>query len=335
MRTLISIFTALLLLTSCAHGPRGGDLARARESVYKVQVSMELDLEPLRAWKAKKAEERKKREEERRKKEEGGETPPPTQSPPSIWPRWWSTVHGRSLTFIDDVPVALNQTQEVTDLHVLKSTGKTTDIGWSGTGWVVAQAPGRSFVMTAGHVCESRDSYQIEVYDIDWEAGVMTTEKLSLPILNKRHIMISRDGVESVNSVIVRDEDLDENFNGNDLCVLGTTSQLGPPISIGEHDPEYGQTCSVVGAPTGLWGGGIAVASEAIYSGRGAVFGTDLDGLAFNGLLAPGNSGSSVVCDGKAVGVISLGATRFRSLIHAVPHERMRTFLDLALHQKK
>ncbi len=321
------VFLIVAFLASCAHSQRGGgDLRTSRDSAYKVKVSLTVDLQPLNEWKVKKEEERKKREEDRKKKEEG-ET--------KRWPVWLPKLWAQPITFINEVPVALSSAQQSMEFHVLKTSADTADIGWSGTGWVSGRVPGRSYVMTAGHVCESKDVYSIEVYDIDWEEGTISFETIDLPITSKKHLMLSRDGVESANGSIIRDEDLDDSFNGNDLCMIGVGADLGPAIPVADVDPDYGQTCSVVGAPTGLWGGGIAVASEATFSGRGSVFGTEPDGLAFNGLLAPGNSGSAVVCDGKVAGVISLGSTRFKSLTHAVPHDSIRKFMKAALHTQK
>ena len=317
----IMILATLASLASCAHMPRGGDLQATRDSVYKVRVTMKLDLKPLNDWIAKKNEERKKREDERKKGEEQKRFP---------W-RLWSQ---ETVTFLRDVPVRLSSAQVGTEFSIIQQNDDTAEIGWSGTGWVGAKAPGRSYVMTAGHVCESKDSYSLEVMDVDWDAGIISVETIELPIIEKHHRMQGRDGIDSVDATIVRDEDLNDNFDGNDLCMLGVPGDLGPAIPVATEEPEYGQACSVVGAPTGLWGGGIAVASEALFSGRGSVFGTDLDGLAFNGLLAPGNSGSAVTCDGRAVGVISLGSTRFRSLIHAVPYDRIEVFMRKALHRK-
>jgi hypothetical protein len=98
------------------------------------------------------------------------------------------------------------------------------------------------------------------------------------------------------------------------------------------EDPPYGSNSEVVGAPAGLWGGGVAVASDIKFSGRGSVFGVEPDGLAFNGNVAPGNSGSAILYRGYVVGLISLGATRFKTLTHAVPHDTIRAFMRKALH---
>ena len=210
----------------------------------------------------------------------------------------------------------------------LGTFGATVEIGWVGTGWTVARTDGRSFAMTAGHVCESKDTMEIAVFDWDTFRVMVVT----LPIVSKTHTLVSYDGV-SVPASVIRDEDLDENFNGTDLCVLGARADLGAPIAIANSDPQFGARAEVVGGPKGLWGGGIAVASDVKFGGRGTIFGVEPDGLAFNGEVAPGNSGSAVIYNGAAVGVISLGATRFPSLVHAVPHESMREFLRKALHK--
>lgn len=331
MRKLIlTLIMALVatLVTSCAHIQRGGDLRETRDSTYKVRVTMKLDLAPIKEWQAKKEEARRKKQEEERKKKEEEE-----RLKRFPWGLWAQKMNG-PIVMLGDLPITLTPAQEFAGFSVFEKTADTAEIGWSGTGWVAAKGPGRSFVMTAGHVCESKDVYPIDILDIDWDNFEFNVVHFDLPIVEKKHVMLSRDGVESVNGSIIRDEDLDDDFNGNDLCMLGVASDLGPAIPVATSEPAYGETCSVVGAPTGLWGGGVAVASEPIFSGRGAVFGTEPDGLAFNGLLAPGNSGSAVTCGGKAVGVISLGSTRFPSLIHAVPYDRIEVFMRKALHRK-
>lgn len=226
--------------------------------------------------------------------------------------------------------VVLDRPQyQATAARVEMLAGHTAKIGWVGTGWVAARDANRSYVMTAGHVCESGDTFETTI--IDWEKLEFRTVKL--PIIEVKHELRDRTGL-SVPATVVRDHDLDNDFNGVDLCVLGAIADLGQPIPIGDHDPGFGDRAEVIGGPTGLWGGGIAVASDAKFSGRGSVFGVEPDGLAFNGELAPGNSGSAVIFDGHAIGVISLGATRFQSLIHAVPYETMADFLRKALHRR-
>lgn len=214
------------------------------------------------------------------------------------------------------------------DVQVISETSDTIEVGWSGTGWVGARSVGKSYVMTAGHVCESGSVFETQY--LDWSKFQVVT--LELPIIKVEHTLISRDGTEFTGAKVLRDEDLDDEFNGNDLCMLQVAGNLGSPIPVASEDPPYGGIAEVVGAPRGLWGGGIAVASDVKYSGRGSVFDVSPDGLAFNGPVAAGNSGSAVTYQGWVVGVVSLGATRFPSLIHAVPHERIREFMRKALH---
>lgn len=213
------------------------------------------------------------------------------------------------------------------DIEILAADESTATLRWSGTGWVSGNSNGKSYVMTAGHVCESREVFHIE--GMDWAAGKYV--KYDLPIVKTEHRMVGRDGTKFSDSQVIRDEDLDENHNGIDLCMLGVAGDLGAALPIASEDPPYGSPSEVVGAPRGLWGGGVAVASDVKFSGRGSVFGTAPDGLAFNGNVAPGNSGSAVLYKGRVVGLISLGATQFPTLSHAVPHEMIRSFIRRAM----
>lgn len=337
MRKLIAILTLLLFTacSSCAHAPRGGDLRKTRDSANKVEVTLKLDLKPLNDWYAKKEEEARKREEARKKEEEERKRQEDEKKAREEYCKKYPCF-GHPWMALGAANIKLSVAQQATEFHVISVSPSrdTAVIGWSGTGWVAAKDAGKSYVMTAGHVCESSDFYPVEVYDIDWDTWTITFETINLPIIEKHHVMVTRDGVTTSDASIIRDEDMDDGFNGNDLCMLGIGADLGPAVSVATDDPEYGDTCSVVGAPTGLWGGGIAIPSEALFAGRGSLFGTEPDGLVFNGLLAPGNSGSAVVCDGKAVGVISLGSLRFRSTIHAVPWDAIRKFARKALHRK-
>lgn len=293
---------ALLLLASACgarlpwHSNDTISMDEARDSVFQVQVTLTLDLSPLYA--------------------KGGDDCEADDCPPE---------GENSFTLIMDRPA-----QIATFAHATTLADKTAQIGWVGTGWTAARYKNRSFAMTAGHVCESGETY--EVTYIDWAKFKINT--VQLPIIDRKHVLETRDGVK-VETTVIADQDLDKEFNGTDLCLLGAIADLGTPIRIADEDPEFAERAEVIGGPRGLWGGNVAVASDVKFSGRGSVFGVKPDGLAFTGEVAPGNSGSAVIFKGKAIGVISLGATRFPSLVHAVPHETMAEFLRKALHRKK
>lgn len=231
---------------------------------------------------------------------------------------------GENATEIDFV---FDSPQQVaTSISSKKVSENTVELNWVGTGWTVEQRGGRSFVMTAGHVCETSRFYEAKIFDWD----LLTVRVVQLPVVDRSHKLVSRDNVE-VTANVIRDEDLDSKFNGIDLCLMGAMADLGPPLRIADSDPKYGDRAEVVGGPRGLWGGGIAVASDVKFTGRGSVFGVNPAGVAFNGEVAPGNSGSAVVYRGHVVGLISLAAIKFPSLCHAVPHGDIKDFLRRAL----
>jgi hypothetical protein len=299
MRKFLIVTLLSTLLTSCAIGCFPWDnrvsIEDVRDSVYQVKVELTLDLTPYHAYLKKK----------------GGE----------------SVLH--RILGGPRLPLTERHTTLMAQMEVQSDT---SIVSWVGTGWVAAKSDGQTFLMTAGHVCESRDSYAVEFLDVDPDGiGVVT---IDLPIINRNHTLVSRNGVEYQRATVIRDDDFEDGFDGPDLCMLGANGDLGKVLPVAEKDPKYAAHGEVVGGPRGLWGGGIAVASDVKFSGRGSIFGVKPDGLAFNGLVAPGNSGSAVVFDGRVVGVISLGATRFPSLVHAIPHEIIREFIRKALHRE-
>ena len=215
------------------------------------------------------------------------------------------------------------------DAKLLSEGDNTAKVGWSGTGWVAANGVGHSYVMTAGHVCESGKVYHLEY--IDW--STFTVKKVDLPILSTEHTLINRDNTEFPGGTVLADEDLDDDYNGKDLCVIGVPGYLGKAFPLATQDPPYGTSSEVIGAPTGLWGGGVAITANLKYSGRGTVFHTKTDGLSFTGEAAPGNSGSAITYQGRVVALLNLGGKRFPSLSVGVPHEEIRDFLRRALHK--
>lgn len=213
---------------------------------------------------------------------------------------------------------------------IISKIGNTAKIGWSGTGWVASRENGKSFVVSAGHVCESRDFFTVEVFDL----AAWTINEVKLPIIEKRHTLLSRENIEVGPVTILADEDLGDDFSGPDMCLIGASGDLGTPLPIGDSDPEYASHAEVIGAPTGLWGGNIAIIADLKYSGRGNVWGGGVEeSLAFTGDVAGGNSGSAIMQDGKVVAMLNFGGTRFKELTTGVPWEKLRDFLRRNLHR--
>lgn len=287
----------LAIVASCAASPwkQGVPAVQARESVYKVKVVLTVDITELLP----------------KPKEEVTEG---AGGAKSTW---------------KPAPFVL-KTNDLSP-HIMSSTDSTAKVGWSGTGWVAARENGRSYVMTAGHVCESGEFLTVSV--IDWET--FTIRDVKLPIIEKKHTLLSREDIEMGPAVVLSDEDLnEETMSGPDMCLLGVQGDVGIPLPIANGDPEYATHAEVIGAPTGLWGGNIAVTADLKFSGRGNVWGGSVaEGLAFTGDVAGGNSGSAIMKDGRVVAMLNLGGSRFKELTTGVPWETLRDFLRRSMHK--
>jgi hypothetical protein len=294
MRKLLTLVT-LASMASCSRTPaasRPVHALEARESVYKVKVVITVDTSPLLP----------------KVEEEKVENP---------------TKDASEISF----------SVKANDLRpsIISKSGNTAKVGWSGTGWVAAKENGRTFIMTAGHVCETSEFLTVESFD--WVA--LEIKEVKLPIIHTSHTLISRENIESGEVTILLDEDLNEKtMAGPDMCLAGLPGNLGTPLPISNVDPEYATHAEVIGAPVGLWGGNIAVTADLKFSGRGNVWGgTVAEGLAFTGDVAGGNSGSAIMKSGRVVAMLNLGGVRFKELTTGVPWETLRDFLRRGMHR--
>lgn len=188
-------------------------------------------------------------------------------------------------------------------------------MGSSGTAWVHSHsAEGRSSNMiTAGHVCESGDTM-----DVGPPFG-------HIPVIDVTYKFIDAHGLYHTQAVVIADDD------ALDLCMVRVVGNLGTPIPMATQDPTYGADIRYIGAPKGHWGGRVALIFAGLFSGRGNPFKTAETYLTITVEGAPGASGSPVLHDGKAIGVLVAGARNFWNLIVAVPHDDVRMFADKAL----
>jgi len=201
------------------------------------------------------------------------------------------------------------------------------DVGWWGTGWVVARYGGRSYIMTAGHVCETRKA--IENPD---PLGLGTGDMAVVKSVD--YTLIASDDKKYDGATVVLDDD------DVDLCVLAIQGDFGEPMPLAGVDPQYGSRGWYVGAPRAIWGGGIAGIYETTYSGRGTPFkGGCEDGskLCDNAAEvfstaegAPGASGSPILVDGRVVAVLNMVDGRFPTFTVGVPWDTVRAFLARA-----
>lgn len=200
---------------------------------------------------------------------------------------------------------------------------------WTGTAWVAEYERGTSYLVTAGHVCESRT----EVEDVDPFFGV-TVGKLKVHRVDYR--LTAEDGTEVRDLTVLVDDD------DADLCVMSHRGWLAAPLPIATEDPERYARGWYAGAPAGVWGEGVAMTYDLVYDGRGRPFsgkcGPDMkiceaDGEVVSGSVTGGASGSAILFGGRVVGVLNLALGRFPDLGVAVPWNAVRRDLDRARHR--
>ncbi len=217
---------------------------------------------------------------------------------------------------------------------VLKITAEITmddpdgNESWTGTGWAAAYDGHRTFYVTAGHVCHVN-------------LVVPDTDMFGRPTGKVYHVkgaefrVVAVDDTWAAATVLMVDDD-------RDLCLMSVDGAVGAPLPISDRDPEYGDRGWYVGAPHGLWYGGIAGIYEVTFMGRDKPFEGKCDAqeaaacaseaLAFSTAeAAPGASGSPVLVNGQVQGVLNIVAGRFGTYAVAVPWDSVRRFLRLGL----
>lgn len=204
-------------------------------------------------------------------------------------------------------------------------------VKWMGTAWVVDHVGPHTYMMTAGHVCETADTEQVRT-------GFMGLDVKEFPIKSVEYKFESADGGDVTGARVLVDDDK------VDLCVLAVQGDLGTAIPLGDHDPKFGQDGFYIGAPHGLWGNGVAGIFNIKYMGRGNPFKgncsedmpfCDTDELAFSSAEAAGGaSGSPMIVDGYAVAVLNFGPRSFGTWTMGVPWEDMHKALAQAKHEE-
>lgn len=135
----------------------------------------------------------------------------------------------------------------------------------TGTAWVVKNEDGKSLLITAGHVCGA--------FQADFELIRRGPSEDRIPA----HRVMSSDYP--------------------DLCELVADTVVGDPIPLATNPPKYDEELILIGAPNGLWGGGIAPIFHLRSIGQDK----------FSGPIYPGDSGAPVISKDGVVGVVSGG----------------------------
>lgn len=167
---------------------------------------------------------------------------------------------------------------------------------WSGTAWAYKSDDTGTILVTAGHVCEPEFDEKLHfVIEDRWGEKMLANSARISPKY--------------------------------DLCVVGTTKQLGSALHLAQHMPAYDEPVVMVGAPRGVFGCysgtdiercGMAPVSHGNYAG----------GTLVSLPSTHGYSGSPVLSAGGVVGVLVQGYDGYDSLSFVEPLDHLREFLN-------
>lgn len=190
-------------------------------------------------------------------------------------------------------------------------------LAWTGTAWVVRYERDRSFLMTAGHVCVMEGGSTVD----------KGPPRRGFDVSKVRYVLVAADGTRYPGATALADDD------ALDLCLLVIPGNLGTPLPLADEDPPYSAEGYYIGAPHGLWGGGIAGYYATRFSGRGTPWlNAPAEALAFSTAEgAGGASGSPLVFKGRVVALYNFLAQGFGTFSTGVPHEVIRGFLQRSM----
>lgn len=187
---------------------------------------------------------------------------------------------------------------------------------WTGTAWVIRNERGRSFLMTAGHVCVMDAANVVD----------KGPPRRGFDVSKAQYTLVAADGTRFGGATAIADDD------ELDLCLLTVPGDLGTPLPLADEDPPYAAEGYYIGAPHGIWGGGIAGYYATRFSGRGKPWGDSPEALAFSTAEgAHGASGSPLMFRGRVVGLYNLLARDFGTFSTGVPYEVIRGFLQRSM----
>lgn len=182
---------------------------------------------------------------------------------------------------------------------------------WGGTAWVIGGGDETSYVMTAGHICESDTVFHTQLFG-------------DLPIVGVSYSVESASGTTNVALMQSDNDDID-------LCTLSVEANLGRPLMLASSDPVYGAEIEYIGAPGLIWGGGIAPIYKGLFSGRGTPWGGEQEVLAVTVTSTGGASGSPVLYNGMVIGVFTADGREFKDFGSAVPWDVVQKFWKKSL----
>ena len=188
-----------------------------------------------------------------------------------------------------------------------KSVCRQQTFGSLASGSVIRHIRNKTFILTAGHVCDMKMPLKLE-------------QKYSLISLNLR--IVGHDG-------IYRDAEIhkiaEDYKNGKDLCLLKIERVEFPNLKLSSGAPEMGEKVYSMSAPIGVYDPPTVPFLTGHYSGNLS--------NKYHGLVSipakGGSSGSAVLNSrGAVVGVIFAVNKAFNRITIIVNHETLEIFLN-------
>lgn len=186
-------------------------------------------------------------------------------------------------------PVSPRSTADSTFMVTVSYDGEDQ---WMGTAWIVANEDDKTQLVTAGHVCQDEPDAKFTVRNLT---------------------LMAQDG-ETFQAV--------ERMHAEepDLCLIEASGNIGRRLPLAQFMPEYGSAVAYVGAPLGIWGGGLAPLYKGYYAGGNLV----------SIAAAGGASGSALYTLDGVFGVLVRRTVRFESLTYIETLPDLKKFLDHA-----
>lgn len=175
-------------------------------------------------------------------------------------------------------------------------------VNMTGSSMVVAHARGRSYILTADHVCATPDLPDVSVFPEDRKV-IMTQVAW-----DTRRVVIDIEGTMHDARPVITDEH-------NDICVMEVDGVWGSPVPLAPRPLGMGDRAYNIAAPSGIFDAGMVPIFIGIYSGTSSnisntqVMSSPYSEVPFSDLYTfpsrPGSSGSAVLNQaGEIVGVI-------------------------------
>ena len=175
----------------------------------------------------------------------------------------------------------------------------------TGSGSVVAHENGKTYILTAAHVC------WVEPYETVSRGGMLLEIKQTSEIS-----LIHNSGDVISAEVFYVDEE-------RDVCLMSTQGTWGSALPVAGNDPVRGQKYYNMAAPYGIFSPGMVLSFDGFFSGY------DSQWYYYTLPARPGSSGSPVInSHGEVVGVVTMASTVFESLAIVTTPDSVRDALQ-------